>query len=72
MEESVTEPERMPPIALPAKVDVHLEFRDGLVKLDAASPDGEEAPPTRIELASLLGVAIMSIGYSACLGDIEE
>lgn len=72
MEESVTEPERMPPIALPVEVDIHLEFRDGLVNIDVASPDGEEAPLTRIELTSLLSVAIMSIGYSACLSDIEE
>ena len=62
----------MPPILLPAELDVLIEFRDGTVSIAATSPSGEEVPVSRVELTTLFGLASMSVGYDAHAQDLEQ
>lgn len=67
-----TPAERMPPILLPAELDILIEFRDGTVGIATTSPSGEEVPVSRVELTTLFGLASMSVGYDAHSQDIEQ
>lgn len=63
---------RMDPIELPAAASVNMQYSEGEFVIEVTTPDGEEAPISRIELTTLLGMAIMSIGYDAHAQDLEQ